>query len=506
MVKNASPKVRRHSLAPNTLTRNKYVVPLQEKLSDNNIVDTVDSCKEDEYVRVPKKEYDEFKTRLNSIESKITKEFNDVKLITIKAEYAKKDNSRTLNGPEKVENKFHETLQEVEKIEDSERKTEQLAKRLSRELKIRPAIENPVIRSPSARKIGSLRRRAISRNQSWHLGPSALSKTAKDETLENKTLTSSLNFYPKPALKRARLVDSLLVNQDVNPLPAIPQSTEKVIPEKPVRKTVNNTNSLHAAEVWTSATDFFSDSKNVPSSIENEALKGMQMDTTFKTPTRPTRKFAAASDIDLNNTPMLPPKMTPARHRQTPMSDMKSTPINKSLLLTPGETRDGQARASIIQIRNQNAGMVAKNAKIFEHLSADVHKSADRSIRIPRVVVNKKLENVKNMSVDLPPQKKTPQPSPRRSSRSPRVNRRMQLRLSSQSPLLKTIKENTENRPELLKPDVLNEIASPKNRKAVLSQNNTPRGRSKTPRSSSKKKHRRATRSPMFRRQHISFD
>lgn len=487
-----SPKVRRHSLAPNTLTRNKNVVSLQENKASNDVPDIVNRRLE-EYVRVPKSEYEAFKTRLHSIETKITHEFNSVKLNVVKAELKKKK----FNGPEEVESKFHETLQEVEKIEDSERKTEQLAKRLSRELKIRPQLENPVIRSPSARKIGSLRRRQekntrLSRNQSWHLGPSALNLKANESPEKNKTLTSSLSFYPKPNIKRARLVDSGLI-QDAQVLPIIPQSTEKVVPEKPARKSINlNVNPI-SSEAWMPATDFFNNTKSL-----NDEIK--EPDTMFKTPNRPNRKFIVTNEIDINKTPMLPPKMTP-NQKYTPMSDKKTPSMN--------EAREG--RASIIQIRNQNAGMVAQKAKLFDDLSADLTKSVDRSIKIPRVIINKKLENVKNMNIEVPHSPVSSNPSPRRSSRSPGINRRMNLRMSTQSPVLKTIKENaTENRGyrvNLLKSDVLNEIASPRNRK-VLSQSNTPRRNSKTPKNSSSKKYRtpRSSSKKSMRRHHISFD
>ena len=489
-------------------------MPLQENKSNEIIVG---NRRLEEYVRVPKSEYEAFKTRLHSIETKITQEFNTVKLNAIKVEMGRTENKK-YNGPERVESKFHETLQEIEKIEDSERKTEQLAKRLSRELKIRPQLENPVIRSPSARKIGSLRRRRdsatrLSRNQSWHLGPSALNP--KPDASPEKTLTSSLSFYPKPNLKRTRLVDSSLL-QEAPTLPIIPQSTEKVVPEKPVRKTINSNANSITSEVWMPATDFFNDPKNTPSNNEpaNQQPNDIML---FKTPNRPTKKFAVANDFDMNKTPMLPPRITPVR-KYTPMSDKKTPSINKTIMLTPlmNETREG--RASIIQIRNQKAGMVAQKAKLFDDLSADLTKSSDRSIKIPRVIINKKLENVKNMTMDMPQNHQmsaNSSQSPRRSSRSPGINRRMNLRISNQSPVLKTIKENASenrsNRVNLLKSDVLNEIASPRNRKA-LSQSNTPRRNSKTPKKSSSKKHRTprssSKKSPrhQMRRQHISFD
>jgi len=496
-------------LAPNTLTRNKKVVPLQENKKSNEIVV---GRRQEEYVRVPKSEYEAFKTRLHCIETKITQEFNTVKLNAVKAELGRREKKK-FDGPEQVENKFHETLQEVEKYEDSERKTEQLAKRLSRELKIRPQLENPVIRSPSARKIGSLRRRQekttrLSRNQSWHLGPSALNAKVDESPEKNKTLTSSLSFYPKPNLKRARLVDSALI-QETQPLPIIPQSTEKVVPEKPVRKSINLNANQNASEAWMPATDFFNDTKNI-SSHEDEIKV---QDIMFKTPNRPNKRFIVANEIDINKTPMLPPKMTPNR-RCTPMSDKKTPSMNRTMMLTPSMNEGREGRASIIQIRNQNAGMVAQKAKLFDDLSADLTKSVDRSIKIPRVIINKKLENVKNMHVEMP-QNHVPSNSshsPRRSSRSPGINRRMNLRTSNQSPVLKTIKENAaesrNNRVNLLKPDVLNEIASPRNRKVLSQSNNTPRRNSKTPKNSSSKKHRtpRSSSKKSMRRHHISFD
>lgn len=513
-----SPKTRRHSFAPNTLTRNNKVTAKQEHEKEAEIEPRVE--REEEYVRVPKSEYEAFKTRLHSIETKITQEFNTVKLNAIKAELGRN------NGLEQVENKFHETVEKVEQIEDSERKTDQLAKRLSRELKIRPNPDNQIIRSPSARKIGSLRRRRdsstrLSRNQSWHLGTSSNSTTTNN-SLENKnnskTVITSLSFYPKPNVKRVRLGDSLLVNQNV--LPVIPQSTEKFVPEKPVRKAVNNSNCMNS-ETWTPATDFFNDQKNAPRhEDEKQKFSVVASDsdaTIFKTPTRPNNKqhkyCVVANGIDLTNTPMLPPKLTPVRKNSTPMSNKKTPALNKTIQMTPNENRE--ARASIIQIRNQNAGMVAQKAKLFDDLSADLTKSADRSIKIPRVLINKNLENVKNMSINFSTKNDNvplKNQSPRRNSRSPGVNRRMQLRISSQSPVLKTIKENVEKREKkvnILKPEILSEIASPKDRKA-LSQNNTPRCHNKTPKFSSKKRTPRnnssSTKSPRMRRHHISFD
>jgi hypothetical protein len=520
---NESPIIRRHSLAPGNTLRG-----LNKRTIISELNSVAEKRKDEDYVKVSKTEYEAFKTRLNSIETKISHEFNAAKLDAVKAEMGKASDLN-LNGPEFVENKFHETLKEVGKLEETERNTDQLAKRLSRELKIRPHADNGVIRSPSARKIGSLRRRRdssntrLSRNQSWHLGPSALNpKVDAVAKPESENFVSSMNFFPKPNLKRARLVDGpFVMNQDNSALPAIPQSTErneKIVPEKPIRKSIQPVNTI-SSENWMPATDFFQDPKNGPVAHNDDEQNRQQNETLFKTPNRP-KKLALKQEVDVNKTPMLPPRLTPAK--RTPMS-AKKTPLNRTLLMTPTLNDSREARASIIQIRSQNAGMVAQKAKLFDTLSSDTTKSP---IKIPRVALNKAVENVKIMSSE-PATPNNSQSnfnvplnsnasSPRRSSRSafsPGVNRRMQLRVATQSsPMLKTIKENSENidrRINILKSDILSEISSPRKRdRKPPAHNNTPR-RNKTPTSSKKPRTPRHTpsKSPRVRRHHnISFD
>lgn len=104
----------------------------------------------EEYVKIPKSEYEEIKSRVTAIESRISQEF---KSITNDS-----SNVLTVNPISKVQSEYEKTLEESS-IENTA-SADQLAKRLSRELKIRKSAEHKVIRSPSARKIGSLRRRS----------------------------------------------------------------------------------------------------------------------------------------------------------------------------------------------------------------------------------------------------------------------------------------------------------------------------------------------------------
>lgn len=476
---------------------------------------------EDDFVKIPKSEYEAFKDRLVSIETKISHEFNIAKLDAVKAERDRND-SMHLNGPEKVENKFNKTLQEVEKLEDGERSTDHLAKRLSRDLKIRPSLDHAIMRSPSARKIGSLRRRRdsatrLSRTQSWHLGQSSPGPMKKPQEDVPKIVTST-SFYPKCNLKRTKHFH-YAVQPTARPLPTLPASTEKVIPEKPLRVKRESTDHFvtpmkaasKPAEVWTPATDFFTDA---PMEVDSHKQKSDEM--FFKTPNRPKRlsssRPASRNDGELQKTPMLPPRLTPAKKFpttvSTPMSAMNFSAVNKSLMLTPSmHDASNQGRESIIILRNQNAGMVAQKARLFNGM-ADVE--GEKPVKIPRVIVNKNLELVKGMSCDDTPNKKhssSRQRSPRRSSRSPSgIQKRNHFKATSQSPLLRTIREcGGSQKAKLLKSDILNEIASPKARhdtRKPLSQSNTPRSvtpRRKTPnRDSGKKRRQTPSKSPRF--------
>lgn len=59
-----------------------------------------------------------------------------------------------------VQGAYVKTLEESEKLLLERTATEQLARQLSRGLRIRRSVDQRVIRSPSARKIGAIRRRS----------------------------------------------------------------------------------------------------------------------------------------------------------------------------------------------------------------------------------------------------------------------------------------------------------------------------------------------------------
>ena len=59
-----------------------------------------------------------------------------------------------------VQDKYEKTMEECDKLLLERSASEQLARQMSRGLRIRKSAEHRVIRSPSARKIGAIRRRS----------------------------------------------------------------------------------------------------------------------------------------------------------------------------------------------------------------------------------------------------------------------------------------------------------------------------------------------------------
>ncbi|KAK4885710.1 hypothetical protein RN001_001981 [Aquatica leii] len=108
----------------------------------NSIATVHAKTEEPDYVKISRSEYEDIQKRVMAIERRISIEL---------------DNIEQVDSVEKVQCAYEKTLVESEHLSPT---TDQLAKRLSKELKIRRSTEQKVVRSPSARKIGSLRRRS----------------------------------------------------------------------------------------------------------------------------------------------------------------------------------------------------------------------------------------------------------------------------------------------------------------------------------------------------------
>lgn len=325
---------------------------------------------ESDFMRISKSEYEAIKDRVSAIESRISKEFQTINDKRPNMDNSLLDTSISTadggNAVDQVADKYERTLgmQQQTTMSSSSPTTDLLAKRLSRELKIRRrSSEQPIIRSPSARKIGTMRRRSrenvrVSRNFSWHMTPNI--QPATDDlpiTVETncEPMESILHPMIKASLKRGRpnTVQTGLRH---------PSPTKKPQPDCD-------------EDEWTSADQFFA-SHQTPSKPNQENKEPVvattpffvttssmnEMKTPMLPPRRPLNTRTPLTINQANRTPMLPPRLTPLK----PTSAI----INKALILTPMEdTVTG--RASIARLRSQNAGMVAAKAKLFNGFVTD---------------------------------------------------------------------------------------------------------------------------------------
>lgn len=126
-----------------------YTSNNESSLQDSSATE-LENDKREEYVKVPKSEYLDIKKRVSAIETQISQEFGTLAKESI--------NNLRRNSVDKVQTEYEKTLEQSDI--GNTMNADQLAKRLGKELKIRRSSEHKIIRSPSARKIGVLRRRS----------------------------------------------------------------------------------------------------------------------------------------------------------------------------------------------------------------------------------------------------------------------------------------------------------------------------------------------------------
>lgn len=401
------------------------------KLDDVN-ENRVEEEKENDLHMVPisKSDYEEIKDRVSAIETRISKEFGKIQSKLLNDSLDSVDMTSHLNGPEKVLEKFERAMEETESINLTPT-TEHLARRLSRDLKIRRSAEQKVFRSPSARKIGSIRRRSqenvrLSRNKSWHMGANScairnrITETAtkiSPKPVSPSTATNDVFMQPqiRSSLRRGR---PNTVQTGLRLVQSGKASTAKSTPEIPMSKfSVFNTPkdifSDLQNEQWICGDVFFDDNGATPMNVSmgeapssdskpiQLARKQLNMDDICTPPfssAPPTGKTPRSANsvniIDTMKTPMLPPrtsvvKKTPASAMKSPRQGMAMA-IAKSHLtpLWQQEQQQMGGRASIARLRSQNAGMVMAKAKLFDELVIEpktVKQATNPSQRVNQV-------------------------------------------------------------------------------------------------------------------------
>lgn len=434
--------------------------------------------------QITQSEYEAIKERVSAIETRISKEFIKLQSSLANNSMETEDTIDRRNGPERVLEKFERTLEETEMMNTSPM-TEQLAKRLSRGLKIHSSAENRVFRSPSARKIGSIRRRSqenvrLTRNKSWHLGPNAAAicqnnvRSTRSSPQQPAITLNSPNIekqiqIPRANLKRGR------PNTFQNGLRSAQHSSEKAGEILSNTFTINNeateeakANDLNADlknEQWVCANTFFG-GPQTPTANEETALNSSRNSAkTSATKAKPARKRLnmnfdvtptnsnsntprkdTTNAADTMKTPMLPPRLPVVK--KTPAKTPHSIHSSRNLvnIATPLWQQEPQiaGRASIARLRSQNAGMVMAKAKLFDDLVVDQPRKIGRPLKGDSLANTnnnntRELDLTSNFKSRLHQVSRPAANSPRRNKAATSgINRRQQLRAQRLTPIKKT--------------------------------------------------------------------
>ncbi|XP_031369286.1 uncharacterized protein LOC102673871 isoform X3 [Apis dorsata] len=317
----------------------------------------------EEYVTIPKSEYEEIKNRVSAIESRLSQEFK-----CINTENNENNDDLLLHSVKKVQTAYEKTLEEAS-IENTVT-ADYLAKKLGKELKIRRSSEHKIIRSPSARKIGSLRRRSqekvmskrIRRSASWHISHGLQSYIKSDQDLNNAYSHNekiySLNYtkddtYLRPIStsfweeEKNNIILNNVHNEFNNSNIYTKDHQNSVQPIKNrTNMTVRRISSFHGNE-FTNATIYSND--------KIEKLK----------------KTNSQQNMILNKTPVT--KLIPRSEGKKKVMSWKdadryftsANQINSPIIQT--------GRASIAKLRTQNAGMVLAKAKLFDECTTKIY-------------------------------------------------------------------------------------------------------------------------------------
>ncbi|CAK9813510.1 Rho GTPase-activating protein 11A [Anthophora quadrimaculata] len=339
--------------------------PSKRKLTVNNFETyshvEITSLHDDleEYVTIPKSEYEEIKNRVSAIESRLSQEFG-----CVNNENEESDDLLP-HSVKKVQTAYEKTLEEAS-IESTVT-TDYLAKKLGKELKIRRSGEHKIIRSPSARKIGSLRRRSqervmskrVRRTASWHIsrGSDLHSHLQSDQELNNAYSQNKKVFpvdYTKDDTYLRPISTSLWEEEKNNAM---------------LNDEFNNAN-IHRTQL----------DQNSLQSIKNGAratvrrvssFHGKEHTNTAMCPDGQIEKLKKANsqNIILNNTCKMIPNSDCWKKSRMSWKDADGYFKSTNHINSP-VTQTG--RASIAKLRTQNAGMVLAKAKLFDECTTKI--------------------------------------------------------------------------------------------------------------------------------------
>ncbi|XP_065346400.1 uncharacterized protein LOC135943673 [Cloeon dipterum] len=290
-------------------------------------------------------QYDEIKNKVASLESQLNQ-------VLSQAQQQQQPEEMDTNGHTAsfVQTEYEKTIEDAEPFNTCQT-TDQLAKRLSRELKIRRSAENRIIRSPSARKIGTLRRRSketgriVKTNSSTRLSRSPQrSVTGTGQTSRSlqrgrpNSITSGLTQPSPGQLQRQNAPSESNLCSAVASSSTSQQVSTPVVTEKVAWPTAEQTKSPKFA-------------------IPMSSVRGMSTRSAVRKASSFHAPESPMSHLHVRKTP----SFRNASSQDESWLDAKSFLSHN----TPSKL-DSVGRPSIAEIKNKRAGMVLASVKLFE--------------------------------------------------------------------------------------------------------------------------------------------
>ncbi|XP_014482478.1 PREDICTED: rho GTPase-activating protein 11A-like isoform X2 [Dinoponera quadriceps] len=329
----------------------------------DTISSSSDHCEED-YVRIPKSEYEDIKNRVSAIESRISQEFGSI---------YDEENDITTHSVNKVQTAYEKTLEEAS-IENT-LTSDYLAKKLSKELKIRRSGEHKIIRSPSARKIGTLRRRSqekvtskrVRRTASWHISPEfnlqhhiQLEKQVNVYPIEKQS-TFTGNFLEEQFYSSARS-NEITSDNATDEIACLRDQVNTLISRSGEQHKISNNSNLNLSGFK----DLHLANNRVGSSVRRaSSFHGKDFvdnSSYFDKKVDDLRKSNSHQNIILNNDCLQRDNTIVEGSNEVSWKDANRYFKSVSRTNTPAPQT---GRASVAKLRAQNAGMVLAKAKLF---------------------------------------------------------------------------------------------------------------------------------------------
>ncbi|XP_012523034.1 uncharacterized protein LOC105828972 [Monomorium pharaonis] len=321
-----------------------------------------DHCEED-YVKIPKSEYEDIKNRVSAIETRISQEFGCI--------YNEK-NDITTHSLNNIQTAYEKTLEEAS-IENT-LTSDYLAKRLSKELKIRRSGEHKIIRSPSARKIGSLRRRSqekiaskrVRRAASWHMSPEFnLQHHIKFERQVNVYPVEKPSIYSNKYLEQSHFAEKCNENISNNmrdEIACLHNQINTLISRSNEQRKISNNSDLD----FSGFKDLHLNNHMTTSVRRASSFHGKDFvdnSSYFDKKIEELKKVNSHQNIALNNDCSQRDKTAFEGSNKISWKDADKYFKSMSRTNTPAPQT---GRASVAKLRTQNAGMVLAKARLFD--------------------------------------------------------------------------------------------------------------------------------------------